>query len=186
MKYEITEEQIKELAKGNAKVQRWFPEAFEIKLEIGKWYKVENNGRIYLFNHQPESKSYGFFEGNWKGKSWSTGFDCWYEKKPINATESEVFEALKREAVKRGFINGVRFNCPYTGETETLAYSFDYELVGYEPEIEKFGKCLRDNAGSVIFYKGIWSEIIPPIKITKLEAERLLKSRKSDNYKITD
>jgi len=40
--FNITEDQIKELAKGNAKVQRWFPEAFENKLEDNTWYFLDN------------------------------------------------------------------------------------------------------------------------------------------------
>ena len=39
--YEITEEQIKELAKGNAKVKKMFPEVFErLIFENGKWATI--------------------------------------------------------------------------------------------------------------------------------------------------
>jgi len=65
MNYEITEEQIKELAKGNAKVKNWFPEVFETKLEVGKWYKSDYPLLINIQEiHHHKLVAYGFNSDN--------------------------------------------------------------------------------------------------------------------------
>ena len=51
-KYELTKEQINQLAeKKDAKelLQEFLPEAFENKLEVGKWYKSKYNKTKILF-----------------------------------------------------------------------------------------------------------------------------------------
>jgi len=109
MKYEITEEQIKELAKGNAKVKKMFPEAFELKLEIGKWYKDIKNGLLLNFqgeySRDGDSRSYGLSAK----KTWSENLGVKNDGlgEYILATDLEVLEALTNEAKKRGFKEGV-------------------------------------------------------------------------------
>lgn len=184
-KYEITEDQIQDIAKGGGKtkIKEMFPEAFETKLEVGKWYKVENNG-IYLFNHQLEDKSYGFFKGDWTPKSWDTSFEVW-TKKPIPATESEVFEALKKEAVKRGFDLGVKIRRGFDiGLDDKI---IDDKSYSSDPN---FFYCLKDHFlemyGFVIYSKGQWAEIIKEKTISKSEAEKKLTEFINDGneYKI--
>jgi len=68
MKYEITEEQIKELAKGNAKVKTMFPEVFETKLEAGKWHY--DKGNDWLFFRKDNTSAYGFV-GSHYGNNYS-------------------------------------------------------------------------------------------------------------------
>ena len=61
--YKITEEQIKQLAKGNAKVKKMFPEVFKMELEIGKWYKrIIGNTLSCICEPKGNAKvkSYGF------------------------------------------------------------------------------------------------------------------------------
>ena len=49
--YKITEDQIKQLAKGNKKVEKMFPEVFETEIELNKWYKREDcPGSIIFIN----------------------------------------------------------------------------------------------------------------------------------------
>lgn len=186
MKYEITKEQLQELAKGNAKVERWFPEAFETEIEKGKWFNFywadePKTVRCILYiDKVVGSKVYFEYGIDLIDNEWLQG--DWYDKAHIlkPAIESEVFEALKKEAVKRGFKIGVQFKCPYTGEVETLGSRLDYELTGTEQK--KFGMCLRDNIGTVIYYKGIWSEIIKEKTLSKSEAEAKLNELINDGY----
>ena len=45
--YQITRDQIRKLT--DPQVKEWFPEAFEVKLEIGKWYKNPKKGEALFF-----------------------------------------------------------------------------------------------------------------------------------------
>jgi len=106
MKYEITEEQIKELAKGNAKVKKMFPEVFENK---NGWYKDN-----CLFNKH----WLGFYKDNvliygiGANKQWFESSTTTNSSTEIKAQYSEVLEALTNEAKKRGFKDGARFISP--------------------------------------------------------------------------
>src|SRR6478752_8293686 len=112
MKYEITKEQILELAEwGNSvdklKIRGWFPDAFKTELIVGKWYKSTLSNCLAniqeLFNK--DFKAYGFDDlGVWVElkSDWTNNHNNWTE-----ATESEIFEALRDEAVRRGFVEGV-------------------------------------------------------------------------------
>ena len=103
--YEITEEQIKQLAKGNAKVKEWFPEVFETKLEVGKWYK-RIRGNTLSFICEPkenEVKSYGFNNNVFYNDTESDihwGYMNELEEW-TPATDSKVLEALKNEFKKQ-------------------------------------------------------------------------------------
>ena len=171
----ITEEQIKELSKwkhGKRLMQDWFPEAFEKQLEVGKVYKYTSlGGEKFMFKfNEFGADNYGFnIIGEWSNylRVWKNDVNLYEE-----ATKEEWLEALKEEAKRRGFIEGIKFNCPYTGKVEILGNELDYEFTGYN--YEKFGKCLRDNRGSVIFYNGIWSEIIKEEIPTQKEIDRVL------------
>jgi hypothetical protein len=162
--YEITKEQIKQLAKGNAKVKEWFPEVFETKLEIGKWYHyigcllVWNNGKT----------TYGF---NTKEFRDNFSFSC---EDAVPATDSEVLEALTNEAIKRGFKEGVCINDLYCGGTVFISGNkYDYEEVPYTPYAGEMA--LRDSDGNILFINGQWAEIIKTY--TKEEAEKLLNAK---------
>lgn len=167
--FELTQEQINQLAeKKHAKelLQQFIPEAFETKLEVGKYYiyKIHNDLiNIAEINEKDEIKYYGFdydktentsefidernsplFYGHGKEfKNWRL------------ATEEEVSEALINEAKKRYSNKKVRcldtnniieidFNEFTYYEDVNGLYAFDNDL---ETEIE-------------IFKDGIWAEII--------------------------
>jgi len=180
MKYEITKEQLQELAKGNAKVERWFPEAFETKFEIGKWYKVDGNkcgqeGRQLLANYSGKSiGNYGFdFLGRW-------GIDLALNNEDLGAftfeaTESEVFEALKKEAVKRGYIKGAKVRFQPCNQIRELECD-DFRLGSLTPEI------YLCNGIDVIFSNGEWQEIIKERTLSKSEAEAKLNELINDGY----
>ena len=180
--FTITKEQIEELSKwkhGKRLMQDWFLEAFEKQLEVGKVYKYQSleEGKFMFKFNRFGVNNYGF---NIIGE-WSNNLGVWENEVNLyeEATEEEWLEALKEEAKRRGFIEGIKFNCPYTGEVEILGNKLDYEFTGYNSE--KFGKCLRDNRGSVIFYNGIWSEIVKQEKPTQEEIDRVLDYLKNKN-----
>jgi hypothetical protein len=164
--YEITKEQIKQLAKGNAKVKEWFPEVFETKLEIGKWYKHESSNMLFFpleIKDENSIRAYGFtMRGNFSSDN---GLFEWGNPKAIRlATDSEVLEALKKEAIKRGFVKGAYFkelwaksNC----KVNDIVYKH------FTLDLRSNGKCL--------FHNGKWAEIIKTY--TKEEAEKLLNAK---------
>ena len=214
MNYTITEEQIKDIALGGGKtkIKEMFPEVFETKLEVGKWYKVIYSGcqiqnkesekitdgsLVFIVSNNNEdierhprfkehSASILIYEETLLcyGIDGNTKLLTAYKNNFIEATSEEVETALIAEAKKRGFVKGVKFKCPYSRETETLGSRLYYELTGSDQE--KFGMCLRDERGTVIYYKGIWSEIIKEKSLSKSEAEELITTLKNDGheYKI--
>jgi hypothetical protein len=99
MNYEITEEQIKQLARENANIKEWFPEVFKTKLEVGKWYWY--NGCILNYQSTIEDNiimAYGIIHN----RTWHD-LDMFGDNpnkwKP--ATDSEVLEALTNEFKKQ-------------------------------------------------------------------------------------
>lgn len=180
MKYEITEEQIKELAKGNAKVQRWFPEAFESKPEVGKWYRFYMKGEFFGFFHICEIKNnevhfdYGI---DIKEKKWLT--DNWYSITHIwiEATESEVSEAVKKEAVKKYGENWI--NLKLKAHADDIKGCINGGI--YPGEFDFYENKLWSKNG-VIFHNGNWAEIIKEKTLSKSEAEKLINELKNDDY----
>ena len=176
MKYEITKEQLQELAKGNAKVERWFPEAFETKFEVGKWYKNKDDNHLYCVVAQTDSQynpfqAYGFnSDGSWS----KTNSRCLTNFRP--ATESEVFEALKKEAVKRGFVKGAKITNVINEYTENI-YSGTYKNGSNSILVDT---C--DYGNFTIFKDGKWAEIIKEKTLSKSEAEAKLNELINDGY----
>lgn len=162
----ITKEQIKSLysyagANNQHNLEKWFPKAFEEEkkeLVVGKWYVSSS----FLINFQEENKCYGFSlsSGSWLINLQHTIAQhekCEYRE----ATEQEVFDALKKEAVKRGFKEGVYFKDVHT-KSEFRLSNLHYENDSND---------LRGNIGCV-FHGGKWAEIIPTISLKEAE-ERL-------------
>lgn len=172
MKYEITEEQIKKLAKGNAKIKKMFPDVFETKLEVGKWYKsIDKPLHIFYVTELKDNRYYyygfntlGFFEK----EDWFSFIHCGLQKGFKPATDSEVLEALTNEANKRGFKRGVCFNI-VNGERNPIHIDKN-ERYGFD----NYGNKLLMN-NWCIFENGIWAT---PIKTyTKEEAEKMLNAK---------
>lgn len=174
--FKITEEQIKEVYFGGGLIlKQWFPEVFETKFKNGDW--------IYCFEEEAEAlvcitdlkntQAYGFTitpkgyfyrnETESSGWTFNSNPETWRL-----ATEEEVFEALKNEAIKRGFKNG----CYYIN---TTGYEFkaDYDAKCYFNYDDERGFTLDcgDGQGFVFGY-GKWAKIIPTL--TKEEAEKKL------------
>lgn len=163
--YQITRDQIRKLT--DPQVREWFPEAFKNELEIGKWYKHEDSGCLAFVEKiiGRDFIGYGFTSSGKfveSQENWTIGFRGWEE-----ATEEEVFEALKNEAVKRGFVEGVCFKSALSGNNYKFKNIFTEST-----------DMIWSKNGGVIFDNGKWATIIETI--TKEEAEKLL------NKKIID
>ncbi|WP_295677367.1 hypothetical protein, partial [uncultured Empedobacter sp.] len=180
-RFEITKEQILELSEKFGRddsclskhfltehLERMFPEVFETVLEVGKWY-ISELGNIVLFKGKAELIPVIV------NKSWTKNaidYSCLKNNpKWKEATAEEVTEALKNEAVKRGFKNSTYFL-----DTNNETYFIDGD---------KFSFDLKENKlyidGWEIFCDGEWAEIIPTKTIQ--EAEELLKEL-GHNFKI--
>jgi len=170
MKYEITKEQIIVLnTDGNKDVRNyikeWFPaEVFETVLEVGKWYK-EQEKFLFCFNGTIAYYSqYGFdYNGNWSNQLGIEESQSYTE-----ATQQQVFEALKNELTALGFVNGVYVN-PLLDKRDVVKIDLGFKtsFIPSENEFWMGGYCL--------FKDGVFAEIIPTI--TKEEAEKLLNKK---------
>lgn len=86
------------------------------------------------------------------------------------ATESEVFEALKEEAIKRGYKSGVCVKYPwYEEKDEIFIIDINEGNFGNTTKLTQGGFQLK---GTQVFFDGKWAEIIP--SITKEAAEKEL------------
>lgn len=171
MKYEITKEQLNNIVLTEdvrivAQVKEWFPEAFKPVLEVGKWHKTKFV-LINITNIDEKGKVYGYGWDLCSGIWYGSDNDDWGVDNAIEATESEVFEALKNEAVRRGYKNGNHYclNSCITEKKVKDNYFFDYGNLWYGTNI----------SANCVFKKGKWAEIIPTI--SKEEAEKLLNKK---------
>ena len=182
--FELTQEQIDQLAeKKHAKelLQKFIPEAFENKLEVGKWYKLKDNPKILaLYDCFKHHRPYAYIfneKGDYEYRVEFSLFELptYWEL----ATEEEVREALINEAKKRGFNNIGNLKIKNTGGsisngfvTITNDFYYDYKV-----------NTLRLD-GVIIFNNGVWAEIIEEPKETeptKEEINRVLTFLKKQN-----
>lgn len=162
------------------KLKEWFPEAFETVLEVGKWYSYRayndfrNDGICFVTEKPVLNKKLGF--GINGRKEWKGEFIYLEGYVFREATESEVFEDLKNEAVKRyksgNFVNCLRngnlsLQCELILEKFSIYFQNNQLWVNYN---DKESKCPETMV--CVFDGGKWAEIIPTI--TKEEAELLI------------
>ena len=179
--YELTQEQIDRLAeKKHAKelLQQFIPEAFETKLEVGKWYKSKNyNKKTLFFTNKETCDEYIGYGFDFIGKYYETDFVL-YGSKPEDfelASEEEVREALINEAKKRGYKEGVRCQFGLIKEIRTI----ETNIFGLNGK-ELFVRRINGNA-DIIFRNGKWVEIIEQSEPTKEEINRVLTFLKNQN-----
>jgi hypothetical protein len=168
---EITKEQVLDIygTTGNlylhSKLEKWFPEAFKVELEVGKVFKGEENIMVYITDVKSNNEvaGYGFMkDGKWSKnkKPYPWGFNAGITE----ATTAEWHDALIAEAKKRGYKNG-NYECLYMpGCTEEV--SNDFFIENQELWIGDL------NTGNMIFKDGVWAKIIKTF--SKEEAEKLL------------
>ena len=169
-KYELTQEQVEELSKtnhGKRKLKKWLPEAFETKLEVGKWYISEHYLVHYLGNYK--CNCIRLSDGEW--------FDNMHHslsghlKSYRLATEEEVVKALINEAIKRGYKKGVKCKFGTSKEIRTIKtnkFFFDFNSNKLYL-IHSSG----DNADE-IFRNGFWAEIVIEDIPTQEEIDRVI------------
>lgn len=145
--------------------EKEFPKLFKERgLEAGKWYKAEIDN-LFCFNGNYDIYGYALgygigFTGKWyneNGIGWeTTGIE--------KATENEVFDALAKQAVKRGYKEGV--TCVFGDFKDVRTIDSNVFFFDMDRNILALGN-------DIIFNKGKWSEIIETT-ITKKEAEEKL------------
>ena len=182
--FELTQEQIDQLAeKKHAKelLQKFIPEAFETKLEVGRWYKLKDNPKILaLYDCFKHHRPYAYIfneKGDYEYRVEFSLFELptYWEL----ATEEEVREALINEAKKRGFNNIGNLKIKNTvGSISngfvTITNDFYYDYKGNTLRLD----------GAIIFNNGVWAEIIEEPKETeptKEEINRVLTFLKKQN-----
>ena len=189
--FELTQEQINQLAeKKHAKelLQEFIPEAFETKLEVGRWYKkIWKDGDIDLFLIDEINGYYIIFNKTYFRNN--ENITCGYNRysiyeilndkrlKLVLATEEEVSEALINEAKKRGYKEGVRCQFGLIKEIRTIETNdFEFKL-----EYNTLGIKRKNGNADVIFRSGKWAEIIEQSEPTKEEINRVLTFLKNQN-----
>jgi len=136
------------------------------KFEVGRVYLSKESNGEYLFYFNKE-KSYGFFRGEWS-PVWSideNNDDFQPFKNVREATTEEWKQALDKERIKRGIVEGVtvkqvgsNYTC-YTTKGGTFVYG------NIEEDSAYFG-------GRRIYNMGQWAEVVPEkIMVGKWEVE---------------
>ena len=165
--FEITKETILKY-----KMKDEFPEVFDVKLDVGKWYKNDQNAIFFTCNVN-DKKPYGYGIAAGKVFVEDDNFAAWSVSGLKLATEQEVFEALKNEAVKR-YKKGDYINGLYSKKVKTL--TFESTGIGQDKVHIDWYYCVWMNTGNgrneKVFDSGTWAKIIPTK--TKEEAEKLL------------
>lgn len=128
----MEKEQLKQL---QDRILKLFDEAMKqakTQFETGKVYKLPNSTfMVYLTEHNgmDRNKGYGFNGYGvwyfWGKEDYGFGlYDC------VEATPSEWQEALKKEAMKRGFKEGVK--CQWDGDIIEVKTPFKLTYLGLE------------------------------------------------------
>ena len=167
--YSLTKDQLRQLT--DPKVKEWFPEVFSLSKDFTGWAKTNSRGnKKYLVFFKEGILQYGF-DGN------GTWFDYGEYKAKVSedlfkATNEEVFEALKIEAVRRGFVEGVRITPMFSNGKD---YYPDKNIISSPLNFKLKGNVFVVYGGLDeyrIFVNGKWVNVISTI--TKSEAEKLL------------
>ena len=184
--FELTQEQIDRLAeKKHAKelLQEFLPEAFETKLEVGRWYKLKDEPKILALydcfkNHRPYVYIFNA-NGDYEYKVEFSLFELptYWEL----ASEEEVSEALINEFKKRlGKNKKVKTLKDKWEEPIIIEVNFE-EFRYYSKENELWTSCKKTGIGYKVFNNGKWAEIIEEPEPTKEEISRVLTFLKNQN-----
>jgi hypothetical protein len=143
------------------RIEKEFPKLFKKdSLEVGKWYKSEI--AIFKVTALKPLKSYGVFSGKWGVEACTS-----ITTKNRPATDKEVEQALIKEAKKRGFKEGVKFE-DVMGNLSVFKRFADFYLSN-----SHFNCFTKDSDVVSFFLKGKWAKIIKET-ITKEQAEKEL------------
>jgi hypothetical protein len=147
--FTITKEQLRSLT--DPKVKEMFPDAFKNVLEVGKWYKTDHGIIAFCEKLLDEGTSFtGYCV--WNDGSFEGILDFGLYKGWVPATQEEVFEALKRAAIKMGYKKGLY--CIF-GEVEHIR--------AIDEDGFRMSKCVSNAlviGDDCIFQDGEWAEIV--------------------------
>ena len=173
-KYEISKEQVLELAKDTEKIKIMFPEAFKKELEVGKVYKRPHNSAIFYVEEKKCDnwfKVYGFdSEGNWMPEDSQT-----YPNNDVEATPEEWKSAMTKELIKR------------YGEDWRSVKLKECLLYGKKVNLNEYFSYISEteilNNNGIIFKYGIWAEVLDEqyelkLSIEKMRAELLMMEKR--------
>ncbi|MDA3614730.1 hypothetical protein [Polluticaenibacter yanchengensis] len=156
MTYQITSEQLHELAKTTDKVKEMFPDAFKHK---SGWYKLP--GSTFLMYHDFEN---GIKYGFGRNGEWYDPLEISWNPSLVPADETEVVNALLSEAIKRGYTKGVNVICLKDGLEYKLRRYDEISRISIELMFlmtKDFWLCGKGVFTSFcIFKNGKWAEII--------------------------
>lgn len=165
--YTITEEQIKKLSTQDQIVEEylneWFPEVFNPKLEICKWY-ISNDLYTHIFYvtkiEEDKYYYYGFNSGGqWVKNDYYSFNDSGLKNGFKLATKQEIQEALVKEAKRRNYEG--RYISILKGSYKRTKSDKIFEIIDYD--YRNFNnELLVDNANQsyTIFKDGVWAEIL--------------------------
>ncbi len=139
----------------------WFPKLFpKSELEVGKWYKYEEQFMFCFSGKIGDGSSYGF---NFAG-IWTDLLGVHEPESYTPATDKEVEEALDKQADKIGYKEGDNIGNFNGLKNETIT-----------SDSKSFSGGLLFRGGCCVFEKGKWATIIDqPKKLTVEEVEKEL------------
>ena len=173
--YNLTEQQIKDLASGELKVT----DIVKKKITPG-WYKVyyggtDNNlaGIFYIYKVSG-SKVWYKYGYNYNINRWEDYKDWAHISHTyIPATDEEVMEMLTEEAKRRGFVMGAKYKGLDKDIKTVEQYDFWNVNRGLIDE-GKFNLSCSEEEG-VVFRRGEWAEVIEEPLTIKERLERIEK-----------
>jgi hypothetical protein len=134
-------------------------------LKVGEWYKY---GDFLLINptntdNKLKINAYGLNHNEWFNDTSTNSSHLGNSISYVKATETEVFEALKKEAIKRGFVKGSSYKNQYkrTGVISDNCWVFNFN----RNTLSQVNNVLGNNV-HYIFNNGVWAEIIEDKKPT--------------------
>jgi hypothetical protein len=162
----MTKEEIEQLKKQLNDISDKIKQLEKPQFEVGKWYKIEDLSETGVVCIKEIRDNYILVYGkfpllsDWQD-SWEIKSDSIYGKEMTPATDKEVEEALKAEAVKKGIKVGVtldRQNLVYNKHKVTINKEFaEWEFV---PRLNQLM-----HHGVAVFEEGNWAEIVKEEKI---------------------
>lgn len=148
-KYKLTAKEIVHAFENPQYLKDNFKECFETDLEVNRWYKATNFGKLmFYFNGKfGNSITYGFdYDGEFKNK-----IGVHEDEKYVPATEKEVEEAFVKEARKR-----YNKNDSIQSLWKTIIGNID---LGFKNEFN-LDKNEFWYGGYLVFKDGTWAEIL--------------------------
>lgn len=166
-KMKITKKEALAIHDGSLTIKELYPKLFKTKFT--GWAKDDTLPERMVYFKNDEAK-YGFdYEGDWlrDGHPMIKSEDSYSidsDNRP--ATDKEVEEALTKEAIKRGLVEGATRRLRQTAELKEGDYFLD------EEGCFRYG--IRGAYAPILLRDDKWAEIIPQETITKKEAEKRL------------